>query len=434
MIKNRILSALLMIFLLSLVAMFLVTGLRYYHKISNLTALNKPRVYREDIIADAERNVLNTIYDNKTTITQLVQNKQIQNIRSWNFLRLIEAFSQIGLSSLETRASHQLLKGNKEEIGNLQASHINNFLFRSIRKSIILGDYENARYRAQRYINSLSVLDDIWEYNRKIMYARKVIKLVRNNYIYNSREIVELVDSINWNDDVEWRSNKEELKHRLENAYKRANTSLSDNILYALYDLEENAMGIQENISLWRNFLLKHPNSELADEADFNEILAMFKGQLTILHDHPELYSGLVNDFDKKVNQFLENKPQSYLADDVLYYAILFAGLDLNHAHIYEYLQLLVGQYYNGSARVNLFSRLFSKPNSVDCTDFIVDSIQNEGKVRFDEYLTISKLSSQYLKDINFTLRRYEGRDYRGLTLEKIIGNIVIRYLDREYA
>ena len=429
-ILKRAVITLLYLMVFSILISLAITSARYVQKFSNTKLLKKERVSANELISYSEEVFLNTASMIKNTLNEFISGNG-HKLNQSELYEIAKFGYEIGNDSLEFKASRLLLGNNFGEnhywLNYYKEKYLFEVLYPSIHKKMEQNDYENARYRAQRFVNYYDNNPDLYQNfnNRMLMYARKTIKNIANNYLYNSKEIIKLVDHINWYDDFRFITKKEDIENSLKNAIKSVNPNLQSIIRYALFDIKENTLQPIEKVDLWDEYIKEYPDDIYTAEAYFNQIIALFSIQLQTLLESEKEYTKITKRFYKIADIFLSKYIKSYLTDDALYYSIVFSGLDRNEK-VLSYLKILVFDEDNKES--GLFTNVFHY-SDFDYFKFITDAIQSPMDITFDEFVKFTKLDSEYLRPLKRELYRLEGKNYGKSILKNIIVNIVARNL-----
>ena len=428
-ILNKLISSLIYLLTFSLLLSLAVTSVRYYQKYSNVELLKNEKVHAKPLLSYYDKQFLQDTLSIRNVVNNIISGNT-EEIRQRDLYKSSIFGDTIGYDYLEVKSSQILL--SKKDASyfneNYKIKYLIDTLLPSIRKKMMQNDYENARYRAQRFINYYNKNPESFTYNnRKLMYVRKTINMVKGNYLYDSKDIIKLIDDINWHDDFQWRANKKGIEDTLLNARSSKNINYKEYIDYALSDIRENSLDHLGKVGLWGDYIDKYPDEKLTAEAYFNQLIELFSMQLQSLLESEELYGQITINFYKIADRFMSQYKKSYLIDDALQYSIIFAGLDRNEKLI-SYLKIL----FSGGNRhksTQLQLAVIFKMNDLDYMKFFSDAVKTPVDASFDQYSEYTRLNIEYLRQLKRELYRFEGKNYGELTIKNIIINIAARNL-----
>lgn len=296
------------IFLLLLIIVVGITMAgRYYQRAINVTVKSQKGSRYADLSIDTSLThhvLLIRSFPNHTNWHNLIREAPSKDLDSPEITRRIKLFFYYDLLSSEKRYLQFLSEqpSTEKEKMNVLGSHLLDYIPRDFTELFDTGQYEKARYRAQGYINFVSSLSAsaYTSASPTLARARAVVEFSQGAFPYSDRY-------------VEDRRRYDTIARK----YKKSDSPLQ--------------------IREWEQFIRDFPQSIKVDEAAIN-IIYYSMNKLGVRPDTRK-------DIRNTLLEFAKKYPESYLADDALWYALKLSVELLDANHVVAIFDKLVREY-----------------------------------------------------------------------------------------
>lgn len=232
---------------------------------------------------------------------------------------VLRAMNALGMYGRETELLQRL--GQSETFAPdspVSLSYANKVWFAEIATNAAAARYEATRYFAQRYINLATKIppsEATLSVNRRLDACRKLVKLINGHELYRNRAVVStLITEI---------LDRHAAKTRIAQS-PDIDASLTANVDYYNTVIDTASVPPETSAILWHSYADHHPNSDLLDDAAFNEISAtMSRSRLAkTAADQTAINQASM----ALIRNFVARYPGSPLKDDALMYEVRVAS------------------------------------------------------------------------------------------------------------
>ena len=351
----------------------------------------------------------------------------------------LELADKLGFYGLEARMASFLIDNYKQNryYLNLMVRHLDDRVYQSIFTYIGQGAYENARFRAQRYLNYAYALRSGRYYdknNSKLNEARRVVELISCNYPYGPSDLIHQIlgtyhSRLLHDDEDEIRFSASDIDE-----------SLFDNVAYAGTKKAASAKKALEQVELWRKFIRNHPKSEKLDEACLNVINALLESykENSNVEETIRLNRLAIRECDSLVDTF----PKSYLADDALRYILKAAFSVGNTKKMYSAFIRLVKEYPDADSTLRVLYRIdrwqktrygFAGNSELRLTNILRRSAYQTASMRLEKAIPFAfgggKIGQSCLQQLE-AFMEIPQKQLLSMTCEELITRLLTKWLE----